>query len=255
MLDHGKIGKSTWTAIRKLAIEADHIQIVLPEIFKAVCDVNHTPSFPPNDPELEEIIMRHVIQHKLILRALRLVEDISGPAQSFSSAVFATEAEHDPSVPLTTDETRNIKRKPLTCDICHNRSMWFSASAEDPSKCQSCVDYDHLCTYNRPAKKRAAKSGKIQPSSLELNPWHRHEDTALDEDDTQSVHSSPIVHLDIRDEEADEGFFTASPRLPTRYRSTYHIYPVAPYKEYASIAPCHIHLPTKWQVVVTHHPE
>lgn len=64
---------------------------------------------------------------------------------------------------------RKIKRISKACDFCHGRSIRCSASVEDPSRCQSCVEYEQACTYNRPTKKRGAKSGKRQVSRFDIS--------------------------------------------------------------------------------------
>lgn len=54
--------------------------------------------------------------------------------------------------------TRPKARRTLrACDFCHSRSIRCRASGTDPSRCQSCVDYDERCTSNRPLKKRGVR--------------------------------------------------------------------------------------------------
>lgn len=53
---------------------------------------------------------------------------------------------------------RKSRRNTRACDQCSKRSVKCRASTEDPSRCQNCVDFDELCAFDRPTRKRAGQS-------------------------------------------------------------------------------------------------
>lgn len=68
---------------------------------------------------------------------------------------------------LQNEKPRKIRRIGRACDYCHRRSIRCQPS-QDRHRCQNCVDFDQACTYDRPAKKRGAKSGPTKENAIDV---------------------------------------------------------------------------------------
>ena len=49
-----------------------------------------------------------------------------------------------------------LRRVTRACDFCYRRSTRCKQSQDD-SRCQNCLDFDIVCTFERPARKRGSK--------------------------------------------------------------------------------------------------
>lgn len=63
---------------------------------------------------------------------------------------------------------RKVRRITRACDFCHRRGIRCSGSSSGQDRCQNCVEFDELCTYHRPAKRRGIpKDGNSVSSPAE----------------------------------------------------------------------------------------
>ena len=53
---------------------------------------------------------------------------------------------------------KKLRRISRACDFCHRRSIRCRISQEDGDRCQNCVDFAQDCTYQRPYKRRGART-------------------------------------------------------------------------------------------------
>lgn len=75
------------------------------------------------------------------------------------------------------NEQRSSKEEPRkrahrvsrACDFCHFRSIRCKPSNTDSTSCQSCIEYDRKCTYDRPSKKRGVKSSTTATPTAATN--------------------------------------------------------------------------------------
>ena len=67
---------------------------------------------------------------------------------------------------LQSERPRKIRRTGRACDYCHRRSIRCQPSQDRSQQCQNCFDFSQACTYDRPAKKRGARS---RPTSAVVN--------------------------------------------------------------------------------------
>lgn len=72
---------------------------------------------------------------------------------------------------MNQERPRKLQRISQACDLCHRRSIRCRPSNEDPDRCQNCYDFDVVCTYDRPSKRKkhpqapAAPTQPAQPSA------------------------------------------------------------------------------------------
>ncbi|KAJ5742192.1 hypothetical protein N7533_011601 [Penicillium manginii] len=54
---------------------------------------------------------------------------------------------------------RKLQRISRACDFCNRRGIKCRQNEDPLGRCQNCVDFDVLCTFDRPAKRRGVKAG------------------------------------------------------------------------------------------------
>lgn len=63
---------------------------------------------------------------------------------------------------------RKLRRNPRACDVCSRRSVRCQPSRDEIGKCQNCVDYGETCSFNRPLRKRGAKSKQCRTADNDI---------------------------------------------------------------------------------------
>ena len=113
---------------------------------------------------------------------------------------------------------KRAQRVSRACDFCHTRSIRCRPNNDGRSPCQSCVEYQRQCTYDRPSKKRGVKSNAFRNSASSQVSATSALPTALGPDLTCAA-SEALDHDSIRNL-AEIYFETIYPIFPLFHRQT-----------------------------------